>query len=481
MGVAAHRNTPRDRRPGAAQRRERLVRAGALDCQERRDRRALCGLGVFQRRNCGRGDRRLSYTEAETRGSAAGFPLRSPSEIAPSREDSPYLARARELADPPSVCLGTTESRFSRNHPDPHHDAARYDGRYGHGSDRRVRDHRRALAGVVGGHVRQPLGAALAGALAGALGRGDSRILAAGLRSDRRGERDRGAAPVGAQCLVSQRGRGGRLDGSGGLRGGELQPHLELDTQTKTRGAMVNSPVLEIRELRAGYGPRTVLENISIALNAGEWFVLLGPNGCGKSTLLDCVVSRLIPSGGEISIAGHSLRRAPFEDKRQLGYGCAPDVLPALLTARQCLEVHAAAKGLSVIGDDLLTLADELRFTPYLEAFVDTLSLGTRQKLAVLLALVGDPLLIVLDEAFTGLDPASALLLKRHLRARIERRGAALLLATHSLDIVEHYADRAAVLIDGRLKHVWPKEELQRLRNAHGDFEAALAEAIGES
>ena len=226
----------------------------------------------------------------------------------------------------------------------------------------------------------------------------------------------------------------------------------------------MNSPILEIRELRAGYGPRTVLENISLALGAGEWFVLLGPNGCGKSTLLDCAVCRLIPSGGEILIAGHSLRQDSFEAKRQLGYGCAPDVLPPLLTARQCLEVHAAAKGESAIGDDLLGLAEELRFTPYLEAFVDTLSLGTRQKLAVLLALVGDPLLIVLDEAFNGLDPASALILKRHLRARIERRGAALLLATHSLDILEHYADRAAILIDGKLKHVWSKDELQRLR-----------------
>jgi ABC-2 type transport system ATP-binding protein len=224
-----------------------------------------------------------------------------------------------------------------------------------------------------------------------------------------------------------------------------------------------------------------VLENISIALAAGEWFVLLGPNGCGKSTLLDCVVSRLVPSGGEILIAGHSLRLAPFEAKRQLGYACAPDVLPLLLTARQCLEVHAAAKGQSAIGDDLLSLADELRFTPYLEAFVDTLSLGTRQKLALLLALVGDPVLIVLDEAFNGLDPASALLLKRHLRARIERRGAAVLLATHSLDILEHNADRAAVLIDGKLKLVWSKEELQRLRSDQADFEAALAAAIGES
>jgi ABC-2 type transport system ATP-binding protein len=241
----------------------------------------------------------------------------------------------------------------------------------------------------------------------------------------------------------------------------------------------MSGAILEIRGLRAGYGPRTVLENISITLCACDWFVILGPNGCGKSTLLDCVVSRLKPSGGEICIAGYSLANNSYEAKLQLGYGCAPDALPALLTSRQCLEVHGGAKGLAAIGDDLLELAEELRFTPYLESFVDTLSLGTRQKLAVLLALVGDPLLIVLDEAFNGLDPASALILKRHLRARIQRRGGALLLATHSLDIVEHYADRAAVLLDGKLKHEWPKDELQRLRDQHGDFEAALAQAMG--
>jgi ABC-2 type transport system ATP-binding protein len=243
----------------------------------------------------------------------------------------------------------------------------------------------------------------------------------------------------------------------------------------------VSGAILEIRDLRAGYGRRTVLENFSISLAAGEWFVLLGPNGCGKSTLLDCVVGRLRPSGGEIRINGFSLRQDPYEAKLRMGYGCAPDLLPALLTARQCLEVHAAAKEQVGIGADLLALAEELRFTPYLESFVDTLSLGTRQKLAVLLALVGDPLLIVLDEALNGLDPSSALILKRHLRARMERRGGALLLATHSLDIVEHYADCAAVLIDGKLKHVWPKAELHRLRANQADFEAALAAAIGET
>lgn len=240
----------------------------------------------------------------------------------------------------------------------------------------------------------------------------------------------------------------------------------------------LSGDILAIRNLRAGYGRRVVLENISMSVAPGDWYVLLGPNGCGKSTLLDCVASRLAAGGGEIYIAGSSLTNNAHAAKLRLGYACPPDALPALLTARQCLEVHAGAKGLSAITEDLFLLAEELKFTPYLESFVDTLSLGTRQKLAVLLALVGDPKLIVLDEAFNGLDPASALVLKRHLRARLDRRGAAVLLATHSLDIVEHYADRAAVLIDGRLKREWQRDEIQRLRAGHGDFEAALAQSI---
>ena len=179
--------------------------------------------------------------------------------------------------------------------------------------------------------------------------------------------------------------------------------------------------------------------------------------------------------GGFIEICGHSLKNDPVAAKLRMGYGCAPEVLPALLTARQCLEIHAAAKRLPAVNEDLLALADELRFSPYWESFVDTLSLGTRQKLAVLLALVGDPKLILLDEAFNGLDPESAQILKRHLRARLVGSGATLLLATHSLDIVEHHADRAALLVDGRLQRIWQPSDLAALRSTGQRFDDALA------
>jgi ABC-2 type transport system ATP-binding protein len=96
----------------------------------------------------------------------------------------------------------------------------------------------------------------------------------------------------------------------------------------------------------------------------------------------------------------------------------------------------------------------------------------------ILLALLGDPAVIVLDEAFNGLDPASALVVKHHLQHRLSERHCAVLLATHSLDIVEHYADKAALLIDGRIVREWNEIEIAAYRvQGNSAMETALAAA----
>lgn len=238
------------------------------------------------------------------------------------------------------------------------------------------------------------------------------------------------------------------------------------------------SQVLRIQSLHAGYDKLVVLSGVDLEIARGEWLALLGPNASGKTTLLHCIAGMLLPSAGSISICGHPLRRDALGAKRRLGFGCAPERLPGLLTGRQCLEVYAAGKGLAAIDADVLELAEQFAFTGLLDRFVGSYSLGTRQKLAVLLALLGEPALVVLDEAFNGLDPASALVLKKHLRARVSAGRCGVLLATHALDVVERYSDRAVLLLDGRIARQWGPEELAALRAMPGEgLEAALAAA----
>jgi ABC-2 type transport system ATP-binding protein len=239
---------------------------------------------------------------------------------------------------------------------------------------------------------------------------------------------------------------------------------------------------LHVSGLHAGYGKLVVLAGLDLAICRGEWLALLGPNASGKTTLLHCIAGMLVPFAGSIAICGRSVRQDALGARGQLGFGCAPERLPGLLTGRQCLEIYAAAKGLEAIDADVLQLAEAFAFTVMLDRFVASYSLGTKQKLAVLLALLGEPALVVLDEAFNGLDPASALVLKRHLRARVSAGRCAVLLATHALDVVERYSDRAVLLLEGRIAREWSREQLAALRAMPGEgLEAALAAASGSS
>jgi ABC-2 type transport system ATP-binding protein len=168
--------------------------------------------------------------------------------------------------------------------------------------------------------------------------------------------------------------------------------------------------------------------------------------------------------------------QAPEKAKRLLGYAHPPEQLPGLLTGRQCLEIYAAAHDLRDIPAGILDLADELMLSRVLDQGCSTYSLGMRQKLVILLALIGNPALIVLDEALNGLDPASVLVIKREVRHRITSRRSGVLLATHALDVVLREATRAALLLEGRLIKTWGREELNSLREEGPEgLEAALA------
>ncbi|MCC7255901.1 MAG: ABC transporter ATP-binding protein [Dokdonella sp.] len=240
----------------------------------------------------------------------------------------------------------------------------------------------------------------------------------------------------------------------------------------------MSPPVLEIRGLAAQRRGRRILHDLDLQLDRGHWLVLLGANGSGKSTLLDCCVDRLQPLAGQVQIEGHSLLTTPVAAKQRLGYAIAPERLPELLSGRECLAVQAAAKGLQNIDAEVLELTQQLGLAPWLDDAVALMSYGTRQKVGVLIALLGEPALIVLDETFNGLDPASALVLKRHLRARVDAGRCSVLLATHALDLAEHWADDIALLHEGHILAAWTREQLQESRARGIAFEDLLATRV---
>lgn len=238
--------------------------------------------------------------------------------------------------------------------------------------------------------------------------------------------------------------------------------------------------LLEIAGLRVEYTGTTALAGIDLAIEPGEFVALIGPNGCGKTSLLRGIAGVVPRAAGTVRIGGHDLTSAPQQARTCLGFAVDPASLPRLLAGRECLRLFAASRGLPAVPPSCLALAETLALASMLDRRVEGYSLGMRQKLGILLGLLGEPPLLLLDEPFNGLDPRSALALKRHLDGLVAAGHAGVLLATHVLDVAERHATRALLMVDGRLQHAWNHDELSQLRHdPHASLEQAMADATG--
>ena len=236
--------------------------------------------------------------------------------------------------------------------------------------------------------------------------------------------------------------------------------------------------LLRATNLRVAYGDVRVLNGIDLAIAPGEFVALIGPNGVGKTTLLHAIAGIMPLYGGHVDLDGHDLARAPRAAKQAIGLAVDPPNLPALLTGRECLALFAGARGLPSIPPATFDLGQTLSLTSVLDRRIDSYSLGMRQKLGIMLGLIGEPPLLLLDEPFNGLDPRSALAFKSHLVSLVARGDTSVLLATHSLDIAERHATRVVLLMDGRVRRSWDAVELAVMReNPEQSLERAMAGA----
>ncbi|XP_059244429.1 phospholipid-transporting ATPase ABCA7 isoform X3 [Mustela nigripes] len=195
-------------------------------------------------------------------------------------------------------------------------------------------------------------------------------------------------------------------------------------------------------------------------------FGLLGVNGAGKTSTFRMVTGDTLPSGGEATLAGHSVAREPASAHRHMGYCPQSDAIFELLTGRQHLELFARLRGVpeTQVAQTASLGLERLGLLQSADQPAGTYSGGNKRKLATAVALVGDPAVVFLDEPTTGMDPSSRRFLWNSLLA-VVREGRSVVLTSHSLEECEALCTRLAVMVNGRFRCLG---STQHLKNRFG-------------
>ncbi len=197
------------------------------------------------------------------------------------------------------------------------------------------------------------------------------------------------------------------------------------------------------------FGGRTAVRDVTFSLAAGDVLAIFGPNGAGKTTLLRMLAGLLKPSEGTGSVAGVTLPGGA-ELRAAIGYISHASMLYGALSARENIELAAKLfgvrdpRGISTRALERMELHDRAD-TP-----VRLLSRGMQQRVSIARATVHDPLVVLLDEPFTGLDDSGSAALGAHL-AMLRATGTTLVLVTHSIAEGLALATHAAIMRDGAL------------------------------
>lgn len=202
--------------------------------------------------------------------------------------------------------------------------------------------------------------------------------------------------------------------------------------------------MLTVTALRKAYGRTVALDGVDLTIAAGEVLGLLGPNGAGKTTLVECIAGLIRSDEGTILLSGAPIGRTA---RRKIGVTLQASALQEAITPREALGLFARLYGVEAPIDGVLAAAG---LTEKADARFSTLSGGQKQRLNLALALINDPLLVLLDEPTAGLDPTTRQALLASIR-QLAAEGRAVLLATHDLDEAERICDRVAIVDHGRV------------------------------
>ncbi len=219
-------------------------------------------------------------------------------------------------------------------------------------------------------------------------------------------------------------------------------------------------PVIVIDKLEKSYGKLQAVRGISMSVERGEIFGFLGPNGAGKTTTIRCMLDVIRPTAGTVRVLGMDAQRDTLALHQHIGYLPGDVRLPGQMTGRQVIHYFWRLQGREpVLLDDLVT-----RFDVEIKRPLKGYSKGMRQKIAIVLAFMCDPEVLILDEPASGLDP----LLQRTFNEFLleeQARGKTIFMSSHIMSDVEKVCQRVAVIRSGALVTV---EEVEKLREKAG-------------
>jgi len=231
-----------------------------------------------------------------------------------------------------------------------------------------------------------------------------------------------------------------------------------------TPGGSAGANTVELSNVRKSYDEFVAVADLSLSIRPGWIYGLLGPNGAGKTSTIRMIMGIIVPDSGRVAVFGEPLSRAHMD---QFGYLPEERGLYKKMKVLEHLVFLGQLKGLS--GTDATTRArrwcERFELTAWTEKKVEELSKGMQQKVQFIGAILHEPKLVIMDEPFSGLDPANAVGLKDVL-LELSKDGKTILLSTHRMDQAERLCQSICLINHGR---VVLEGDLNQLKARHGE------------
>ena len=203
--------------------------------------------------------------------------------------------------------------------------------------------------------------------------------------------------------------------------------------------------------------PVEALRNVSFTMEEGEVVGLIGPNGAGKSTLMRLLLGFLPSDSGEVKLFGE--HPESFHSRSKIGYQADTQYRAKNVSVKSFLHLHADLIGIENPGEHILQLLHTFELDNSYKRSLSSLSKGMRQKLELVLAFLGTPKLVFLDEPTAALDPPSVFVLRDYL-AEQKQKGMTVLFSSHHLTEVESVCDRIIFISNGTVIDDSPMKDI---------------------